>query len=215
MSLDEASRAHLADSYPHNHDYRVIGTDMRPKWKLWKRWRRLRRHWPSDLDSFLDIGCSKGFFVLQAAHRGAEALGIDIHAEDLAACEAAREHLKLQRARFQHKTLEVLAAEGERFQFVHLVNTYHYLYFGSDRNPAIASDHEVIFEHLAAVTSGTLLFSNCESFARCPAWIRENASAEQRADYTPESLRRAASKWFEIEEHKRLGKRPLWLGHRK
>ena len=114
MSLDEASRAHLADSYPHNHDYRVVGADMRPKWKLWKRWRRLRRHWPSDLDSFLDIGCSKGFFVLQAAHRGAEALGIDIHAEDLAACEAAREHLKLESARFQHKTLEVLADDDLR-----------------------------------------------------------------------------------------------------
>jgi hypothetical protein len=86
---------------------------------------------------------------------------------------------------------------------------------GSDRNPAIVSDHEVIFEHLVAVTSGALLFSNCESFTRCPAWIRENASAEQRADYTSESLRRATSKWFEIEEHKRLGKRHLWLGHPK
>ena len=215
VSLNEATRAYLADSYPHNHDYRVVGSDMRPKWKLSRRWRRLRSHWPSDIESFLDIGCSKGFFVLQAAHRGAKALGIDIHEEDLAACEATRAHLNLGTARFQHKTLEQLASEGERFELVHLVNTYHYLYFGSDRGPAIASDHSAIFESLAAVTSGALIFSNCESFERCPAWIREHASPEQRADYTQESLRRAASKWFEIEEHKRLGKRPLWVGHRK
>jgi SAM-dependent methyltransferase len=215
VSLNEATRAHLADSYPHNHDYRVVGSDMRAKWKLARRWRRLRRHWPSDIGSFLDIGCSKGFFVLQAAHRGAAALGIDIHEADLAACEAVREHLGLEDARFQHKTLDELSAEGESFELVHLVNTYHYLYFGSDRGPAIASDHSVIFERLAAVTSGTLIFSNCENFERCPAWIKEHASAEEKADYTPEALRSAASKWFEIEEHKDLGKRPLWVGHRK
>ena len=74
---------------------------------------------------------------------------------------------------------------------------------------------EVLKRHGMVPTDLESVASSRKSFARCPAWIRENASAEQRADYTPESLRRAASKWFEIEEHKRLGKRPLWLGHRK
>ena len=215
MSLDDATRAHLADSYPHNHDYRVDEGGMRPQWKLSRRWRRLEKCWPDNFNSFLDIGCSKGFFVLQAAQRGAAALGIDIHEGDLAACEAVRDHLGLEGARFEHKTLEELAAEGGSFELVHLVNTYHYLYFGSDRGPAFAPDHDLIFERLAAVTSDTLVFSNCETFDRCPSWIRERASDERAAGYTPEALRRAASAWFNIEEHRDLGKRPLWVGRRK
>ena len=71
MSLDDAVRAHLADSYPHNHDYRVVGEKLKPRWKLMRRWRRMEPLWPRTFDSFLDVGCSKGFFGLQAARRGA------------------------------------------------------------------------------------------------------------------------------------------------
>mgnify|MGYP002027305939 CR=1 FL=1 len=72
MSLDDVTRAHLADSYPHNHDYRVVGEKLKPRWKLMRRWRRMEPLWPRAFDSFLDVGCSKGFFVLQAARRGAD-----------------------------------------------------------------------------------------------------------------------------------------------
>ena len=105
MSLSEAIRTHLADSYPHNHDYRVAGEELKPRWKLMRRWRRMEPLWPESFGSFLDVGCSKGFFVLQAARRGAEALGIDIHEGDLLACDAVRDHLGLSAAKFERKTL--------------------------------------------------------------------------------------------------------------
>ncbi|MCH2107077.1 MAG: class I SAM-dependent methyltransferase, partial [Planctomycetes bacterium] len=92
MTLSDSVRDYLADSYPHNHDYRVKGEELKPRWKLKRRWKRMERLWPEGFGSFLDIGCSKGFFVLEAARRGADALGIDIHEEDLSACEAVRDH---------------------------------------------------------------------------------------------------------------------------
>ena len=215
MTLSDSVRDYLADSYPHNHDYRVKGEELKPRWKLKRRWKRMERLWPEGFGSFLDIGCSKGFFVLEAARRGADALGIDIHEEDLSACEAVRDHLELKSARFEEKTLDELAAEGASFDLVHLVNTYHYLYFGSDRAPACAKDHAALFEHLAAVTSGTLIFSNCETMERCPAQVKESARPEDAARYTPEAIRGAASEFFELEDHGRLGKRPIWVGRRK
>ncbi len=215
MSLSAEVRDYLADSYPHNHDYLVKGGELKPRWKLKRRWRRLERLWPERFGSFLDIGSSKGFFVLEAARRGAEALGVDIHEGDLAAADAVRDHLGLDKARFKQKTLDELAAEGARFDLVHLVNTYHYLYFGSDRAPACAADHRVLFEHLATVTEGALIFSNCETIERCPAQVRERARPEDAARYNPEELREAANEHFVIEEHRRLGKRPLWVGRRR
>jgi SAM-dependent methyltransferase len=215
MSLDDSVRSHLADSYPHNHDYRVQGRTLLPCRKLERRWRRIRQLWPSSFDSFLDVGCSKGFFVLEAARLGADALGIDIHEQDLAACSAVRDHLELSGARFEHKTLEQLSSEPLSFDLVHVVNTYHYLFFGSDRAPARATDHQTLFEHLAHLTSGVLLFSNCETFERCPESVRAAASPERAAAYTPGAIRKAASRWFEIEDHGLLGKRPFWVGRRR
>ncbi len=215
MSLSEAIRTHLADSYPHNHDYRVTGEELKPLWKLMRRWRRMESLWPQSFGSFLDVGCSKGFFVLQAARRGAEALGIDIHDGDLSACDAVRDHLGLNAAKFEHKTLDELSEEGMSFDLVHVVNTYHYLYFGSDRAPACATNHSDLFEHLAAVTRGTLIFSNCETMERCPTQVKERAQPEAAALYTPEAIRGAASEWFELEDHGVLGKRPIWVGRRR
>lgn len=215
MSLDDVTRAHLADSYPHNHDYRVVGGKLKPRWKLMRRWRRMEPLWPREFSSFLDVGCSKGFFVLQAARRGADALGVDIHEEDLAACTAVRDHLGFSSARFEHKTLDQLASEGEAFDLVHVVNTYHYLYFGSDRAPACATDHAALFEHMAAITSGVLVFSNPETFERCPAQVQEHARPEAADTYTPEAIRDAAGEWFDIEDHGIIGKRPLWVGRRR
>jgi SAM-dependent methyltransferase len=215
MTLDDKVRAHLADSYPHNHDYRVSGTELKPRWKLMRRWRRMQPLWPDSPSSFLDVGCSKGFFVLQAALRGADALGIDIHEEDLAACCAIRDHLGLTTARFEHQTLDQLAAQGARFELVHVVNTYHYLFFGSDRAPACATDHAALFEHLAALTTGRLVFSNCETMERCPAQVKERAQPTDAAKYTPAAIRAAASQWFEIEDHGIIGKRPVWVGRRR
>ena len=215
MSLDDATRTHLADSYAHNHDYRVVGEELKPRWKLMRRWRRMKPLWPDAFGSFLDVGSSKGFFVLQAARRGADSLGIDIHEGDLRACDAVRDHLGLETARFEHKTLGELSAEGRSFDLVHVVNTYHYLYFGSDRAPACETDHATLFEHISKVTSGTLLFSNCETMERCPAQVKEIATPEAASLYNPEAIRSAASEWFDIEDHGILGKRPIWVGRRR
>ena len=143
--VDDKINAYLADSYPGNHNYRVVGDTLRPRFKLARRWRRIERLWPHEFDSFLDIGCAKGFFVLQAARRGADSLGIDISDNYIDACNIVRDELGIERARFANQTIDQLCADGESFDLVQVVNTYHYLYFGSGGAEPCAADHAVLF----------------------------------------------------------------------
>jgi SAM-dependent methyltransferase len=219
---------HLADSYPHNHDYRLAGRRLRPSWQLWRRWRRIRRHYAYDtaagrsgrrasLDSLLDLSSCKGFFVLDAALRlGARrALGVDVHRLDLEASRAAAAELGLDRARFERLFLHELVERDEPpFSTVLLVNSYPYLYFGSRREAHGYGSHARIFELLARLVApgGRLVFSNRVELERCPGHIQELArERDLAAEYDERSLRAAAGRHFHISSHGRLGRIPLWV----
>lgn len=216
--LTPQTHAYLAGAYPANHAYRVKSGRLRPSFKLWRRRRKIEALYPKPLTSLLDLSCSKGFFVLDAARRPAceRALGIDVHTPDLDAAEAVRAHLELERAQFESLRLDALCERlhefGGPFQTVLLINTYPYLYFGSRRSEQSYPDHARLFEMLRAVCGGRLIFSNRVSLARCPRHIQDLACARGlEASYDESAIRRAAQKHFRLAEHGQLLRGiPLW-----
>ena len=54
---------YLATAYPSNHTYKIVNKKIIPKSKLKKRYRTITALFPEPLESILDIGCSKGFFI--------------------------------------------------------------------------------------------------------------------------------------------------------
>lgn len=215
--LDPATRAYLADSYPRNHNYRLCFSRLVPSWRLYRRYRKIRALYPAPLESLGDLSCNKGYFALHAAERLAcpRVLGIDVSERDVEASRAARAALDQEHVRFEVATPSELAARldefGGPFQTTLLINVYHYLYLGSRSDPRHLDSHAAIFEVLRALTSDTLVFSNCTELEQLPRHLREMAREQGRAeDYTEAAIRAAAEPFFEIEPRGTLGKRPLW-----
>ena len=215
-TLDRTQRRYLAHSYPHNHDYRIVGSRLVPGWKLWRRQGRLRALYPRAPESLVDLASCKGWFVLQAARAGCtRALGIDVFERDLEASRAAADHLALD-ARFEKRRLDELADEisggAPAFEVALLVNAYQYLYFGSDRDERPVLDHRALFERMRRVCHGSLIFSNRIDLDRLPGNVQRRAAALGAADgYNADAVHAAAQEFFGVEEHRPLGRIPLWV----
>jgi hypothetical protein len=211
-------RDYLADSYPHNHDYRVVAGQLRPKLQLWWRARRLKRLYPQPLTSLLDLSCSKGYFVHSAALEPTcqRALGIDVHRPDIDACRSVQAHLAIARARFEvlrlHELAERIDEFGGPFQTVLLVNAYQYLYFGSRRSAEAYKDHDAIFGYARRVCTDRLIFNNRMDFDRLRGLGRRLGMRERLADsYSHGRILEAASKHFDLTRAGRLGRNELWV----
>ncbi|MHC5062781.1 MAG: methyltransferase domain-containing protein [Planctomycetota bacterium] len=219
--LSAEVRSYLADSYPHNHGYRVVRGRMRPNAQLRRRWKKLRRLWPDPMESFLDLGCSKGFFVLASAaqHACKNALGIDVSEEPIRACREVQRSLGLTNVRFELARLDQVAGDpeafGAPFETVQLVNTYQYLFFGSRISSQCYENHAEIFAQLDAITSKQILFSNRLELQDLPTNVQERAAESGRADlYSTDAVLAAASEHFRISRHGKLGRIPLWQLHK-
>jgi len=217
-SLPGELRRYLAYSYPHNHDYRVLGRRLWPRWRLWRRLRRLRGPLEGAPRELLDLSSCKGFFVLDAARHPAceRTLGIDVHRPDLEASRAVAAHLGLERARFEELTLGQLAGRieefGGPFAAALLVNTYPYLYFGSPRSEDHLPDHDGLFEQLATVVSGRLVFSNRVELDALPSNVRRRAQElGLEAGYDTDTILAAAEHHFRVRVERPLGRIPLWV----
>lgn len=210
-------RQYLGNSYPHNHDYRVVDGQLAPKCKLWVRLRKLMPLYPRPLVSLLDVSCCKGYFVNAAAQEPTcqRALGIDIHQPDLDACEAVKAHLGTSRARFERLRLHDAAARidqfGGPFQTVLLVNTYQYLFFGSPRSADCYLNHDDIFAQLRRVCAGRVIFNNRTEFDRVQGYCRRVGQERGlEREYCTERILQTASKHFRVTQHGRVGRYPLW-----
>jgi hypothetical protein len=209
-------RRHLWRAYPSNHAYRVVAGRMVPAPKLWLRWRAVRRTLPRELGSLADLAASKGWFALRAAREPgcARALGIDVHAPDLAAAEAVRAHLGLARARFERLHLHELAQRvdehGGPFRCALLLNAYPYLFLGSEREPLGYADHDRIFELLAAITVERVVLATRLDLAALPPHMRARAAASGLAPaFRRDAILAAARRRFEVEERGQVGGVPL------
>ena len=209
---------HLVDSNPQNHNYIVRQGRLVPRHKLKVRFEQLSEVYPERLESLLDLSCSKGFFVLDAANRaGCErTLGIDIDQRELEVCRSVSGFLGHGASRFEQMQLHELADSidefGGPFQTVLLVNSYQYLYFGRSRSGECYRDHERIFELIRRVCSGRVLFSNrtrLQDLQRsCQA---EALKVGHQSEYTEEKILDAASRFFHVTSCDKIGKWPFWL----
>jgi hypothetical protein len=209
---------YVVDSYPQNHNYIVRQGRLVPRHKLKTRFGELSGAYPDPLNSLLDLSCSKGFFVIDAAGRSEcqRALGIDIDSRELEVCRSVGAFLGSRASRFEHLRLHELAERidefGGPFQTALLVNSYQYLYFGSSRSSECYHDHETIFGLMRQVCDGRVLFSNRTELHQLQRSCQSEAEKINHHHlYTEERILDAASKFFHVTEYGRVGKWPFWL----
>lgn len=219
QSLSAEVRGFVADSYPRNHTFTASGERLVPRPKLANRVARLSRNYSTGFRSFIDLSCSKGFFVFHAAmHQGCErAMGIDLDEQCLDACRKLQKQFEgRERVQFEKLTIPELADRidqfGGPFETAMLVNTYQYLVFGSSIAPRVSYDHREIFHLLRRICSGRLIFHNRLRLADLQDSVQEGLTPECRqAVYEPEAIASAASEYFHVSRLDRWSKRPVWL----
>lgn len=217
LALSPLVRDHLVRAYPKNHSYFLLGKRMVPSFRLWRRYRRIRALYPENPQSLVDLSASKGWFCLHAAQRlgATRVLGIDLHEPDLEACREVRDYLGLGAVDFEDMRLHQVHASVEElggpFDVSLVINLYHYLYFGSRRAEDHYGTHAEIFEHLRGITRRALILSNCTEIDQLPGHMQVMAREQGRAEsFTGREIWGAASEFFDVTDHGRLGKRPLW-----
>lgn len=208
--------------YPSNHGLLAAGGVVVPSWQLYRRWRRLVVCYPKPLISLLDVGCCRGWFVLEAARRASceRALGIDVHVPFVEVAQRLAAYVGASRARFETASLVDLCDEpgrfGAPFQTVLLINTYHYLYWGSPLSPVRFDGHAEIVDALALLAADRVVFSSPLELRDCPGAVRRAAAREPaRADhYCHEAFLAAVTQRFDVEPHGMLSRRrPLLVLH--
>ncbi len=200
--------------YPSNQVYSLHRSSLVPGRKLAKRLPLLLSLYPAHIDSLLDIGCAQGFFVFDAALRypPAHVVGIDASDVYLDLWREVSGWLKLSNVEFHqgllHDFLQHLEDSGGPFQTVLLVNTYHYLYFGSGLHPFGYKDHGLIFQMLHRLCSERLIWSSPLENHKCPCYSEHGDAG---ADYTTDRILGAAREFFTVEAAGSLGRRPVYL----
>lgn len=209
----------IRDSYPSNHNFTAIGKLLTPSRKLAFRVARLRPHYLNPVTSLLDLSCSRGFFLFDAAKEPTceRVLGLDLCDKTLDVCRHLNQHFDHpERVAVEKLTLAELAERidefGGPFETVLLVNTYQYLFFGSQISPALSQDHCEIFRLIRKVCSGRVIFHNRITFDRVQKHVRDAAQGERwKGIYTPQAIRASASEFFRVTETPVWGGHPMWL----
>lgn len=210
-----AYEKYIRYSYPSNHTYKIVKGDLIPTAKLASRYKKIAKLLPNPLTSLVEIGSSKGFFVLSAAKHPTcvRSLGIDVNQYDIDVCEWLTQKLNVQKAKFAKMQLHELAENiqhfGGPFQVVLVLNTYQYLYFGSDNFPTCYLNHDSIFKCLRQICSGRVIFNNRIDLADCQNVKPIAQAGDTKRDYTYEHALQAASTYFTVSDVGKIGKYPL------
>ena len=208
---------YLESSYPPNHNYVLENRKLIPLKKLKRRYGDIVALYPSHATSFLDITCSKGFFVFDAllSLGFTRAMGIDVVQTELDACEAVKRYLGGEAAIFKRMRLHELASRVEEFggpfDVVPVINCYQYLYFGSKHFSGAYMSHDKIFSDLRKVCDGRVVFSNRLEVGRLQDYPLSIAkSADMQEVYDEQTVFEAAQKYFNVSKIGKLGRYPLW-----
>lgn len=209
----------VRDAYPSNHNFTAAGDRLIPSRQLAHRVRHFRSHYADPLRSMLDLSCSRGFFLFDAAEEQTceRVLGLDLCDQTLDVCrELIKYYNRPERVSVAKLTLSELAARidefGGPFDTVLLVNTYQYLFFGSSISPALSHDHCEIFRLIRKVCQGRVIFHNRITFERVQKHVRDAADgARWQSIYTPQAIRASASEFFRVTETPVWGGHPMWL----
>jgi len=205
--------------YPRNHNYRLWGKQLIPCSRLYRRWRIIPSLYPQKLKGFLEVGSCKGFFVLDAASRTScrYAVGIDIYKPFISLAKKVRDIVERDNVAFHEASIfdvsEALESFRGPFQTVILINTYHYIFWGSSLSPIASYSHEKILSNLAKICTQNLIFSSPLELDECPKIVLERAEkkSDKKGIYTTQRFLKVAQEFFHLQEKKFLGKRPLYL----
>jgi 2-polyprenyl-3-methyl-5-hydroxy-6-metoxy-1,4-benzoquinol methylase len=215
MARAEEELNRLMSGYPRNHEYRIVGKRIVPGFRLYERLRLVAKAYPEPLASFLDIGCCRGFYVLDAATRLGcpHAVGIDVHEPFVAIAQKAAQYVGAG-AGFHYASLEQMSSDpgkfGGPFQAVMLIGTYHYLFWGSDRCSTAYFSHDEILGRLASICTDRLIFSGRMTTTRLPEGVKERLDKTPiQIPYTPEAFLQSAEKYFRVSHTGYLGVDPL------
>lgn len=205
---------YLTYAYPSNHTYRLSNGKIKPHHKLLKRYQQIQILFPEKLHRMADIGCSKGFFIfsIHDRHPDSYCLGIDVHQPDIDACEQVKKYLHKSDVFFKRMQLHELAEQidefGGPFELLLLLNTYQYLYFGSEGHRERYLDHDLIFKYLRTICRGRIIFNNRLDFTDCQQQVKQLAWSHSKL-YSREAIFSTAKKYFFLTEHGNIGKYPL------
>lgn len=217
QQIDSVIAKHVQHSYPSNHCYRISGKQIIPYRKLADRFQVIQEQYPSPLTSLVDLSSCKGYFVFEAGQRETchRAMGIDIHEKNLHACQVIKQHIKNDKLHFQAMRLHELADRidefGGQFQTALLINTYQYLYFGSDLDAFGYLSHDAIFQSIAKICRGRLIFNNRTELQDCQNKAEIELAGDKAALYSSKHILEAASRYFQVTNVGELGGYPLWV----
>lgn len=208
--------------YPNNHNYIIDDGRMIPSFDLYYRSYILSSLYTDPLGSLLDIGSCKGWFVLEAAARADcdHAVGIDVHEPYVTLAERVGRFHHIDKVSFHAVFLREVFEDPARFSApfknILIINTYHYLFWGSVLSNQRFDSHTEIIEGLASICSDRVIFANPLTLSDSPRETRRFAADEpaRAAQYTVDAFLAAASKYFRIEDHGSIGKRSLLVLHR-
>lgn len=202
--------------YPSNHTYQIKNDKLIPSYKLASRYKKIKKLLPKNLTSLGEVGCSKGFFIFSATTHPhcTRGVGIDVNQYDIEICDWVKKTVGNTRTSFAKMQLHELTPRIDEFggplQTLLILNTYQYLYFGSDSFPECYLDHDAIFKNLRKICTQRIIFNNRIALEDCQNVKRiSEASIESRANYSEEKALEAASRYFTVQKHGRIGKYPL------
>ncbi|MCK5069587.1 MAG: hypothetical protein KAR01_03565 [Desulfocapsa sp.] len=215
VPLDETLISQLS-GYPRNHNYEISDGKLIPSFKLYERLRLVLSAFPEPLESFLDIGCCRGFYVMSAAMKPSckKAVGIDVHQPFVDLASNVSSHIGLDNTSFHIATLDKLVADPEKYQAPYqtilLIGTYHYLFWGSEVDPHSFGDHDTILKALSKLCTKRVILSGRLEIDRLPEYNRVGAeNTERAAQYTTENFVKCAEKYFTVTCLGYLGTYPL------
>jgi SAM-dependent methyltransferase len=212
LELNEA-----LDCYPRNHNYTILNKKLYPSFKLYERFRYFDKFVPEDVESFLDIGCSKGFYVLKTAEKKSckISVGIDLHKPFIDISNKVNDYLKYDNVKYSLSSVSDVETNLEKFdgpfQTVLLIGTYHYLFWGSGYCADAYFSHDKILSMLSKICTGQILFSGRLEIVDLPRDARKIALENKDKVYTTKEFLKCAGKYFNIEKVGSLGKYPLFV----
>lgn len=221
-SLNEIQLNEQLSGYPRNHNYRLVQGKLAPSFRLYERVRLIRSVRPDPVESFLDIGCCRGFYVLDAAQEPTcqAAIGVDVHTPFIDLGNRVAQQMDLSNTAFHLATLDQLTADPVQyqgpFQTILLIGTYHYVYWGSKLSPVAFKSHREILSGLAQLCTRRIIFSGRLELDRLPEDVRQRACTSDRAkEYNTESFVQCAKEFFDVSLGGFLGTYPLLILEKK
>lgn len=191
--------------------------------QLDQRCRIVERLYPQRLTSLLDIGCCRGWFVIQAALRPEceRATGIDVVQGFIESANEAKRALKLEKVQFEYAFLDDLVNDPQKYrtpyQVIVLLNTYHYMFWGSEYSPRQWADHDFLLRTLSEICTDRVIFMSPLEVKDCPShiWERARQHPDWAKEFTTERFLEVAGRYFDVCFDTYMGLRPLYLMKKK